>query len=131
MKRSILATCLVLAAGLGIGCMQAPAGEAYRLTVKLDSCYNRGIVLETPVAVDRPFSLTKLNGAVTNTISGVLKPPVDGKFPLDLTVSEWESAKSNIRGTTALNLELDKPWSGGVGFSFVYGRTVTLSKAGP
>jgi hypothetical protein len=124
--------CLVLAVVAIVGCATPPAEhEAYLLTVKLQDPYNRDVTITVPVIVNQPFVLTSSNEKVQNTVSGVLKPPVSGRFPLELTVSEWESEKSNIRDTTQLTLDLDKPWSGGLVSSFVYLRTVTLSKKSP
>jgi hypothetical protein len=119
----------MVAAGLLMGCAHSPASsDSYSLTVKLNTPYNQNVIIQTSVVPDHPFELTELNGEIKNTISGVLRPTVDGKFPIDLTVSEWKSEKSNITDTTELKLELDKAWSGGPISSFVYARTVTLSK---
>ncbi len=123
---------LTLAVCILVGCVHSPVtSDAYKLTVKLNTPYNQDFVIETPVTVGRPFELTKLNSEIKNTISGVLGPPVDDKFPLDLIVSEWESKTSNIKDTIKLDFELDKAWSGGPVSSFVYLRTITLSKMKP
>ena len=66
--------------------------------------------MQTTVCVGQPFELTATNGPMTNKASGTLKAPTDGVYPLELTVSEWESEKSNIRDTTQLKLELGKAW---------------------
>lgn len=102
--------------------------DSYTLTVELNTPFNKNFIMKTPVVPGKHFELTRLNGEVRNTISGMLKPPVDGKYRIDLTVSEWVSEKSNIIDTTELNLELDKPWSGGPVSSSTYLRTVTLLK---
>ncbi len=123
---------LTLAVCILVGCGQSPVtSDAYKLTVKLNTPDNQDFVIETPVTVGRPFKLTKLNGEIRNTISGVLGAPVDDKFPLDLTVSEWASETSNIEDTGTLHLELDKARSRGLVSSFVYSRTVTLSRMKP
>ena len=124
---------IFIAAAVGImmtGCASTPASsDVYKLTVELKTPYNTDFTMTTVITANEPFELTKPNGNIRNTISGVLRPSVDGKFPLDLTVSEWASEKSNIKDTTELKLELDKPWSGGPVSSFVYLRTVTLSES--
>jgi len=130
MKQIIISFLAVIVAGVLAGCAHAPSsGELYTLTVELNTPYNQKFKMETVIALNEPFELTKPNGEIKNTISGVLRKPVDGKFPLELTVSEWKSERSNLKDTTELNLELGKAWSGGPVSSFVYGRTVTLSKS--
>ena len=129
MKRILSIICIATAAGIIMGCATTPESrDVYTLTVELNTPFNKKFTMATVVTPNEPFELTKLNGDIKNTISGILRPPLDGKFPIDLTVSEWKSEKSNIKGTTELNLELDKPWSGGPVPSFMYLRTVTLSK---
>lgn len=124
--------CLALAVVAIVGCVTPPAAHnEYLLTVKLQDPYNRDVTITTSVMVNQPFAQTNHNEKVQNTVSGVLKPPVSGRFPLELTVSEWKSENSNIRDTTQLTLALGKPWSGGPVSSFVYLRTVTLSKKSP
>jgi len=123
---------LTLVVCILVGCGHSPVtSDAYKLTVKLNTIYNLDFVIETPVTVGQPFELTKLNGEIKNTISGVLGPPVEGKFPLDLTVLEWASERSNSKITSKPHLELDKAYSGGMVSSFVYSHTVTLSKMNP
>lgn len=134
MKQRIGIWYLALAVAVIIGCTHFPkSGDSYVLRVKLQDVYNRNFVMETPVMINQPFGLTNYNGKVRNTITGVLKSPVGGKFPLDLSVSEWESEKSNVRDSEPgkLYLELDKPRSCGFTSSFIYMRTVTLSKKTP
>ena len=112
------------------GCAQSPtSSDLYTLTVELNNPYNRKFKMETVVVRNEPFELTKLNGRIKNTLSGVLRDPEDGKFPLELTVSEWESDKSNSRWTIELNLELGEEWSGGIVQSLFYEKTITLSKS--
>lgn len=110
------------------GAQSSNNSDSYTLTVELNTPFNKNFIIKTPVVPGTHFELTRLNGKVRNTISGVLKPPVDGKYRIDLTVSEWASEESNIKDTTELNLEPDKPWSGGPVSSSTYMRTVTLSK---
>lgn len=111
------------------GCSTTPASsDAYTLTVELNTPFNKKFTMATAVTLNEPFELTKLNGNIRNTISGVLRRPCDAKYPLELTVSEWQSEKASITDTTELELELNKRWSGGPVASLVYARTVTLSK---
>ena len=129
MKHPALFLSVAVAALHITGCAHTPAPkDAYTLTVELNTPYNEGYTMAAVIALDEPFELTKLNGDINNTLSGVLRPSVDGRFPLDLTVSEWESEKSNITGSTGFEVELDKPWSGGPIASFFFAKTVTLSK---
>lgn len=102
--------------------------EIFTLTVTLQDVYNAHFDIPTNVIVDQEFGVSKQNGAVTNAISGVLHRPQEGRYPLTLTISEWKSDTSNNKNTERLNLELDKPWVGGPAQSFVYLRTVVLSK---
>ena len=111
-----------------VGAQSSSHIDSYTLTVELNTPFNKNFIMKTFVVPGKPFELTELNGGTRNTISGVLQSPVDGKYRIDLTVSEWVSEKSNIKDTTELNLELDRAWSGGPVSSFMYLRTVTLSK---
>jgi hypothetical protein len=132
MTSSKIIVCLALAAGAITGCAVLPTPqETYMLTVRLQDPCNRDTTITTPVRVSEPFTVTNRNDKVQNVVSGVLKPPVGGRFPMELTVSEWESEKSNMRDTAQLTLELGKPWSGGPVSSFVYLRTVTLTETAP
>ena len=133
MKPYLLTLCL-LAVALPAGADSVPnraeaAPAPLMLTVTLDTIYNPHFQVRLPVTVNKPFRIQTTNGAVTNTISGTVSGPVRGKYALPLFVSEWASAASNISGTEQFHLELDKPQSGGPTASFVYMRTVSLSKA--
>jgi hypothetical protein len=120
---------ITVAAGLLAGCAHSPrSSDQYTLTVQLNTPFNQEFTIVTPVVLNKPFEVTRLNGEIKNTISGVLDQPLDSKYPINLTVSEWASEKSNIKGTTEQNLELDKPCSFCTVFSIAYIRTVTLSK---
>jgi hypothetical protein len=102
--------------------------DMFYLSVRLQDPYNSDLETRIPIKVDKPFQITTDNGEIKNTISGRLHAPSGTKYPLTLTVSEWISEKSNMSDSWELQLEIDKPWSGGVLASFVYGRTVVLSK---
>ena len=125
------ALCLVFVAVAIAGCATSPTTpESYLLTVRLQDPYNRDVTITTPVAVDQPFAITNRNDQVQNVITGILKPPVDSRFPMELTVSKWKSEISNMRDKEQLSLVLDKPWSSSLVSSVMYLRTVTLTKMG-
>ena len=105
------------------------SAHSYRfvLSVKLQDPYNRYFEIRTPVHLGKHFHATARNGTVINDISGIVRAAT-GKYALKLTVLEWQSPKSNIRDTTNFQLDLDKPQSAGPISSFVYVRTVALSR---
>lgn len=126
-----IAILITVAAGLLAGCAHSPtASDQYTLTVQLNTPFNQEFTIVTPVVLNKPFGVTRLNGEIKNTISGVLNQPIDNEYPINLTVSEWASEKSNIKATIDLNLELDKPNSFSTVSSIVYIRTVTIKKTG-
>lgn len=98
------------------------------LNVKLQDAYNPNFEIQTEVRINKPFRIVTSNGAVKNTISGVLHSPQDGRYPLTLNIAEWISATQNGKETVKLNLELDKPWSGAAIQSTVFRRTVMLNR---
>jgi len=98
------------------------------LSVKLQDPFNRDFEIRTPVHLGKHFHATAKNGTVTTDISGLVRATSAGKHALKLTVLEWQSPMSNIRDTTDFQLDLDKPQSAGAISSFVYLRTVTLSR---
>ncbi len=102
--------------------------DPFTLTVELNTPFNKNFIMKTTVIPGRHFEFTKLNGEVKNRISGELKPPVDGKYRLDLTVSERKSDKSHLEERAEVELEPGKPSSWGPVSSFIYSRTVTISK---
>ena len=102
--------------------------DAFYLSVTLNDPYNADLLVRTPIRIGAPFRVTVENGDVKTTISGTVGEPVEDKYPLTITVAEWASANSNISDTNHLRLELDKPTGYGPVSSFVYLRTVTLSK---
>jgi hypothetical protein len=132
-SRSNLARVLWLA--LAIVFSGAFAGSAadtnqdlFYLSVRIQDPYNSDLEARIPIKVDKPFQITTDNGEVKNTISGQLHAQRGTKYPLTLTISEWASEKSNQTGSMELQLELDRPWSGGPIASLLYSRTVVLSK---
>lgn len=127
MKVRIILACLSAVIVAGCATMSAPA-DSYLLKIRLQSPFNEDFSIETAVEIGKPFEVTRMNGKARNTVAGVLGHPLNGKFPLELTVSEWMSATDNITGTGRIDLELDKPSGGGVVSSFVYMRTITLTR---
>lgn len=102
--------------------------EKYFISVKLNDLYNPIFKIRIPIEINKQFRIVAENGNIKTTIAGTIGNSYNGKYPITLTVSEWESEKSNISDTTQMNLELDKPVGYGPVSSFVYLRTVTLSK---
>ena len=98
------------------------------LSVRLRDPFNRDFEIRIPVGLDEHFYTTATNGTVRNEISGIVRASIAGKYALNLTVLEWQSVKNNVRDTTNFKLELNKSQSAGSISSFVYLRTVTLSR---
>jgi len=119
---------LLLAMFLPIAGFTQPVAESFDLEITLMTIYNHDFTMQTTVRTDQPFVITATNGSITNTASGTLRAPTNGLYPLELTVSEWSSDKSNISDPTELNLELGKTWGGGPVSSFVFMRHGTLRK---
>jgi hypothetical protein len=107
--------------------------QSLSLSVVFASPLNPQFEIKTPVVPGLPFKVTRENGWVRNTISGVLQRRAPDKYTLRLTVEEWKSERENVRDSGDLELELGRPWSGGAIGSSVYARTITLlpEKAGP
>ena len=105
-----------------------PDAESFDLEVTLATPYNHDFTMQTTLCVEQSFELLATNGGITNTVSGILHAPTNGVYPLDLTVSEWKSDKSNISDTTTLKLELGKMSGYGTVSSFLYNGFVTLRK---
>jgi hypothetical protein len=101
------------------------------LRVQLRDVYNPQFEIRGLVIVGEPFHITKVNGAVKNEISGLLRPTQDGRYLLTLAILEWQSAAANSRETEELTLALNKPWSAGPSQSTLSVRTVMLSRAEP
>jgi hypothetical protein len=133
-KASAIIVGLLVALGFII-CLPVGAHEGnlepLYLTVKLNDIYNPDLRMTLPVRAGKPFKVTVENSDLKTTISGTLSDPVEGKYPLTITISEWASTTNNIAGTSELHLELDKPLAWGPVFSVVYLRTVQLSSKRP
>ena len=131
----VLAILLVLASagvvsGQSLSRAEVAGGEVYYLSVIINDLYSPDLRVLLPVRIGRPFKVTVENGVRTE-ISGTVLAPLDDKYPLDLSVAEWVSKEDNLKDTTSLRLELDRSIGFGPVSSFVYRRTVTLSKTRP
>ena len=111
-----------------LGTVTAAERDEFYLSVNLNDPYNADLLVRAPIKLDAPFQITVENGVVKTTMSGIVHEPVDNRYPLTMTVTEWASATNNITGTNDLRLELEKPSGYGVVFSVVYARTVTLTR---
>jgi len=120
-----MAVQLAVSAGMSNGAPAAPT--SLTLTVTLKDIYNHAFKVSLPVTPDVPFKVVSTNGSVTNTISGTVGEPVNGKYPLPLSVSEWKSKADNISDTTDYNLELGKPQGCGPAASIIFERFVVLT----
>ena len=123
--------CLILLFVLNPTCLATvneTEGDGLYLSISLKDPYNADLLVRTAIRIGAAFRVTVENGVVKTTISGTVDAPVDEKYPLNITVTEWASATSNNSDTTNLSLELDRPRGYGPVSSFVYLRTVTLSK---
>jgi hypothetical protein len=69
----------------------------YSLIIKLDSRYNRGLILCTGVRPGEPFNVTWFAGNVKSVVKGVLQKREAEWYPLTLTVYQGltDSATSN------------------------------------
>ena len=103
-------------------------GGIFSLTVSLHDAYNPDIEIQTDLSIGKPFRIMKRNGVVENTVSGVLHRPHGKRYRLQLNISEWQSKAQNSSETYNLDLELDKPWTGGAIQSTVFRRTISLSR---
>lgn len=98
------------------------------LSVTLQDPFNRHFEIRIPVRLGKHFRTTATNGTVRNELSDVARPSIAGKYALNLTVLEWQTEKNNYSRHATFQLELDKPQTAGPISSFVYLRTVTLSR---
>ena len=102
--------------------------ESRYLSVTLNDPYNADVQVRIAIKIGKPFQITLENGEVKTVISGTVRDPIDNEYPATITISEWASATSTKRETSELRLKLDQPHGYGPVSSFVYFRTVTLSK---
>ena len=109
-----------------------PAHESNKdslyLSVTLNDPYNADFQVRLAVKVSKPFQIVLDNGEVKTTISGIIRDPIDDEYPATIAVCEWASSTSNIADTRDVRLKLDRPSGYGPISSFVYLRTVMLSK---
>jgi len=82
----------------------------------------------TLVRLDEPFVIRVGAGKVTNIFWGELHPPKDGTYRLELSICEWESAVSNLTGTTEYDLKLGEGQPGGFVSGVVYSREVKVTE---
>ena len=109
MNPRTIALSLMLLTGVSACTTARHSNETYALTVRLRSRYNRDYTLCAPVAINQPFSETSFNGDVQNSIHGTLGPPVDGRFPLELSITERKSDDSKITEKGSFALKLNEP----------------------
>jgi hypothetical protein len=119
-----------LLAVIGLSCVSTappPTPEAaFDLEVTLNDVYNRDLTVSTLVHLNQPFMVRCNDGKIDNTFWGRVHPEKNGKYPLDLSICEWESKSSNTTGAASYTLDLGKTQSGCFISSFVYSRSVTL-----
>ncbi len=106
-------------------------GGPFDLKVRLSTPFNRDFTMLVIIRAGEPFTLNATNGATTDKLSGILHKPSKGIYPVDLTISEWISAKENIRNSAKLDLELGKTRGTGVIAGLVYCYFVTLRRHEP
>src|SRR3954468_9702973 len=113
-----------------VTCMSAAPGARqsteFDLEIKLKDLYNADLSVMTLVRLDEPFVVRVRVGKITNIFWGELHPPKDGTYRLELSICEWQSAASNLMGTTEYNLKLGEGQAGGFVSAFIYWREVTL-----
>ncbi|MBX7220982.1 MAG: hypothetical protein K1Y36_13610 [Blastocatellia bacterium] len=131
-KREWLRVVILLLVILGFGTSHGSGEEAkpewYNLSVQLHDPLNHDFEIRLTVKVGKRFQAISDNGAVRNKISGVLHSPEGNTYPLTLEITEFASQQNNNSEKVNLQLELDKPWSGGPVASLVYLRTIRLTK---
>jgi hypothetical protein len=120
----ILVACISAAPGA------RPSAKEFDLEVKLKDLYNPDLSVMTLVRLDEPFVVRVGVGKITNVFWGELHPPKDGTYRLELSICEWESATSNLTGTTEYNLKLGEGQAGGFVSSVVYWREVMVKEHG-
>ena len=64
------------------------AASPYSLIIKLDSRYNRGLILCTGVRPGEPFNVTWFEGNVKSIVKGVLQEREGERYPVMLTVCQ-------------------------------------------
>ena len=100
----------------------------FSLSVRLKDPFNSDFEVCFPVTVNKSFRVTWMNRGIKNSFSGTLRPLVDGKYPVTLAISEWESERSNSKEAGEHKLKLDQPEEWEFVQSVSYQRTVLLSK---
>jgi hypothetical protein len=121
-----LAVALICGACISAAAPGARQSKEFDLEIKLKDPYNPELSVMTLVRLDEPFVVRVGVGKVTNVFWGELHPPKDGVYRLELSICEWESATSNLTGTTAYDLKLGEGQAGGFVSGFVYSREVVV-----
>ncbi len=102
----------------------------FSLSVRLKDPFNSDFEVCFPVTVNKSFRVTWVNRGIKSSFSGMLRPAVDGKYPLTLAISEWESERSNSKEAGEHKLKPDQPEEWAFVQSVAYERTVLISKGG-
>src|SRR5580704_16191535 len=85
MQKQIVLVLIVL----GMSLSAIAAGPApFALSLRLDSRYNRDLMMCTTVHFGEHFNITWTHGNVRSSITGVLREPEGGRYPLLLTVDQ-------------------------------------------
>jgi hypothetical protein len=111
--------------------IQVPTQNAFDLQIQLNDIYNPDTTVTALVRIGQAFMVRSGNGKIMNSFWGELHEQRDGIYPLDLSISEWESKASNLSGTASYRMKLDESQSEGFVSGFVYSRTITLRRHGP
>ena len=137
-KFTVVISLLLIVAGVTNGQVagrfastNADASEIYYLSVVLNDGFSPDLRVLLPVKINKAFSVQIQNGDITTTISGTVLEAVEGKYPLDLSISEQYSTTNRGRETWGLKLELDRLNAAGTCMSLCNMRAVTLSKIRP
>jgi hypothetical protein len=122
---------LALASICGSCVRRAPATQPeqlFDLAITLQDVYNPDLSVVTILRMDEPFFVRITKGTLITTFWGELHGPREEKYPLSLSIREWESPTSNRTDGMRYDLRLGESRSGGSVSSFVYRRTVMLMK---
>lgn len=101
---------------------------SFDLEVQLHDIYNSDFSVTMLVRTGQAFIARCKTGGIVNTFRGELHEEKDGHYPLDLSISEWQSPTSNLTGSASYKLRLNESWSGGIVSSFTFDRTIILRR---
>lgn len=132
---------LVLLAVMLIGSLSfgdAPAAtspaapEEFELRVKFNTPITPNYELKAIIAIDKPFlQKDSHEKGAFNVASGLLLPPVDGKYPLALTLIDWQADNANTMTATKEMLRLGESHAWGMSGGIIHLYTVTLTRVAP